>query len=82
MQLVEQKLQGQLKAAIAILKVKKKSGLLSLKDTVNPRLEVDLKYKSTLIEVGPYSHIVPLYIIKALVFFVFLGSSEDNLSNP
>ena len=34
---------------------------------VNPRLEVDLYYKSILLEVGLYSHVVPLRIIKTLL---------------
>ena len=35
--------------------------------TINPQLEVDLYYKSTLLEVGLYGHVLPLSIIKALV---------------
>ena len=34
---------------------------------VNPRLEVDLFYKSILLEVGLHSHEVPLRIIKTLL---------------
>ena len=39
--------------------------------TVNPRLEVDLHYKSTLLEVGLYRHVLPLCIIKTLLLECF-----------
>ena len=39
--------------------------------TVNPRLEVDLYYKSTLLEVGLYRHMLPLHIIKTLLLGPF-----------
>ena len=35
--------------------------------TVNPRLEVDLYYKSTPLEVGLFRHVLPLHIMKILL---------------
>ena len=35
--------------------------------TVNPRLEVDLYYKSTPLEVALFRHVLPLHIMKILL---------------
>ena len=47
--------------------------------TVNPLSEVDLKYKSTILEVGRFIQMRPLGIIKISILLVFLGSKEDAL---